>query len=166
MSKPSQVVQYGGVAGTDGAYAFPSGALVTCSDSSSTNDNTGSSGSSRIVTFLPNAALFVLMAVIATGVLAAAAEAIRRWKMASNGTSMDKSQTKSFVKGPTPSEEYNSYHSDQKSPRKPSRTMIGNSTVPIDEKFALEDAPPLPHHFRSKPPTDSAYIQVKPYIPR
>ncbi|GFR67180.1 hypothetical protein ElyMa_001991100 [Elysia marginata] len=142
-----QVLQYGGISGTDGAYAFPSGALITCQDISTSSSTPTSSGSSRIVSFLPNPALFVVLAVSTIAVFGAVAEAVRRWKLGANGKQFSDAHSNSFEKRhTTESEEFKSTVSDQ-------------------EKYPMDHFSPQ-RPFRSKAPVDSSYIQVKPYIPR
>lgn len=143
-----QVVQYGGISGTDGAFAFPAGALVTCDDVTTTSSSSPtSSGSSRIVSFLPNPALFAILGVASIAVIGAIAEVIRRWKLRTHSKSYNTDpHPKPFGKETLASKEF-------------------QNTVSAKENYPMQDFP-KPRHFRSKPPVDSSYIQVKPYIPR
>ncbi|KAK3779414.1 hypothetical protein RRG08_015815 [Elysia crispata] len=151
-----QVVQYGGISDSGGAYAFPTGALVTCNESipTSTSSSTTSTKASRIVSFLPDLALFAIAAVSALVVLGVTAEAVRRWKLGIPMKTLNQDSTKTVDKGSAVSRPYSGYCSDEASFKKPCMTIIGNSTVPFHEDG------PKSHHFRSKAPTDSSYIQI------
>ncbi|GFO35990.1 low quality protein: laminin-like protein epi-1 [Plakobranchus ocellatus] len=158
-----QVVQYGGISGTDGAYAFPAGMLVSCNDSisSTTSASTTSAGSSRIVSFLPNAAFIALSAAATVAVLGFTAEALRRWKLSSRAQNVEKTQSKSFMAKSTPTVEYYGYHSNAKATHAHTNTRLGNFTVPVEQKYSTAHAP-TSNQFRSRPPVEKSYIQVKP----
>ncbi|RUS90934.1 hypothetical protein EGW08_001331 [Elysia chlorotica] len=166
-----QVIQYGGISGTDGAYAFPAGALVTCNDSisTSTSATATSNGASRIVAFLPDAALFTLTAVIALALLGATAEALRRWKLGPNAKTRDQCPDKSFVSESAASDTYAKYYNDKTCRKKtPNKVVKGNNSVPpqFHEKHCIEDNLPRIQYFNTKASADSSFIQVKPYIAR